>query len=131
MAYNDRHLFSTGSLDLNALGEQLLFAPLNRISVHKIALRVSGTDAAGATITFARRRGASTDTTIGTVVLPAASQQGKLLYKEITTPVEVLPGDIVIATTVEAGGANVAQMCFEYSINDEDLPVGTQAVAST
>ncbi len=133
MAYADRHIASTVSTDINGIAVTSLFAFANRGLVHKVAVRVNGTDASGASgIVFARRRAASTDTTIATVVLPVSNNNGITFYKLPTAPVEMLPGDEIIVTVTEAGGALLVNFIFEYSINDEEnTAVGANFVLST
>lgn len=120
MAYADRHLFSqTLALD-GATAVVTEFAVINRANIHKVAIRATNTGAGGASVVFARRRGASTDTTIATVVVPAADSNGTTFYKEITS-VDFLPGDLLLATVTEGATAPTSMILVEYSINDVDL----------
>jgi hypothetical protein len=128
MAYSDRHLWSSPEQTLNGATDlELTFVNLNRVQIHKIALRVTNNAAGGATVVFERRRNVSTDTTIETVVIPAADTDGILVYTEVLTPVVFEPGDVLNLAVTESGTAPTAIALVEYSILDEDL----DAIAST
>jgi hypothetical protein len=128
MSYEDRHLWSSPEQTLNGATDlELTFCNLNRIQVHKIALRVTNNAAGGASVVFERRRNVSTDTTIETVVIPTADSDGIMYYTEVTTPVVFEPGDVLNLAVTESGTAPTAIALVEYSILDEDL----DAVAAT
>lgn len=128
MAYADRHLWSGAEQTLNGATDlELPLAFLNRVQIHKIALRVTSADAGGASVVFERRRNVSTDTTIETVVIPAADTDGIMVYTEVLNPVVFEPGDVLNLAVTESGTAPTAIPMVEYSILDEDL----DAVAAT
>ena len=124
MAYSDRHLWISRELTLNGATDlEAHFAPLNRVTVHKIALMPTDSAAGGATVVFERRRVASTDSTIETVVVPAADHQGDVLFTDIPAGFELVPGDRINLAVTESGTAPTALALVEYSINDLNLDV--------
>jgi len=131
MAYADRHLFSGNVVDFNSNQSALaIFAPANRVAIHKIGIHQNGASQTGTTsVVFARRVGASTDTTIGTIVT-LASTVGKLLYLKLTTPVVLEPGDVVILTSTKSGTSTPGTPVLEYSINDEQDTQPANAVVT-
>jgi hypothetical protein len=133
MAYSDRHLYSDVSRDFDAISGTTVvttFAPLNRVNVHKVGIRITSSQAGTGSVGFSRRRGASTDTLFATVTI-IASADGKLLYEEVANPTEFVPGDILIlVVAADSGTTPTGVPVIEYSINDEKLgDVGVQAVA--
>lgn len=119
MAYSDRHLWNSVDQTLEAATDlELPFAPINRVVIHKIGLRVTNTAAGGASVVFEDRTGASTDTTIETVVIPAANNDGNLLYTEILAGYVLLPGHVINLAVTESGTAPTAIATIEYSILD-------------
>lgn len=117
--WSSANLTLDGATDLNAG-----FVAANRIQVMKIGLRVTNTGAGGATVVFERRRGASTDTTIETIVIPAADSNGILFYTDNSpsfVPIEFLPGDILNLAVTEGATAPTAIACIEYFINDINM----------
>jgi len=131
MAYADRHLFSGNVVDFNTDQSALvIFAPANRVAIHKVGINQSGATQTGTTsVVFARRVGVSTDTTIETVVT-LASTVGKLLYVKLTTPIVLEPGDRVIITSTKSGTSTPGVPVLEYSINDEEDTQPANAVVS-
>lgn len=129
MAYSDRHLWMSRELTLNGATDlEAHFAPLNRVTIHKIAMMPTDAAVGGATVVFERRRVASTDTTIETVVIPAADHQGDLIYTEVVNGFDLVPGDRINLAVTEGGVAPTALALIEYSINDMDLDAGTAGV---
>lgn len=134
MGYSDRHLWSEGSRDLDAIAATTVvttFAPINRCLVHKVGLRIITSQTGTGSIGFSRRRAAATDTLIATITL-TASQDGKLLFEELTTPSEFLPGDVMIlVVAADSGTSPLCIPCMEYSIESQKLlDVGAQAVSA-
>lgn len=131
MAYADRHVLGGNVVDFNTDQSALvIFAPANRVAIHKIGINQSGASQTGTTsVVFARRVGASTDTTIGTIVT-LASTVGKLLYSKLTTPVVLQPGDRVIITSTKSGTSTPGVPVLEYSINDEEDTQATNAAVT-
>lgn len=131
MAYADRHVLGGNVVDFNTDQSALvIFAPANRVAIHKVGINQSGASQTGTTsVVFARRVGASTDTTIATVVT-LASTVGKLLYKKLTTPVVLEPGDRVIITSTKTGVSSPGVPVLEYSINDEEDTQPSNAVVT-
>lgn len=122
MSYEDRRLWQSQEQTLNGATDlELPFVHLNRIQVHKIGLRVTNNAAGGASVVFERRRLVNTDTTIETVVIPAADSDGKLYYTELFTPFVLLPGDTINLAVTETGTAPTAIAVVEYSLLDVDL----------
>lgn len=119
MAYSDRHLWNSVDQTLEAATDlELPFAPMNRVTIHKIGLRVTNTAAGGATVLFEDRTGASTDVSIETVVIPAANNDGNLLYTKLAAPYDLLPGHVLNLAVTESGTAPTAIATVEYSISD-------------
>lgn len=124
MAYSDRHLWTSANLTLNGatdLDVETGFAPMERITIHKIALMPTNNAAGGATVVFEKRSVASTDVTIETVVIPAADHQGDLIFTEIVAGVEMTPGQRLNLAVTEGGTAPTAYALVEYSINENSL----------
>jgi hypothetical protein len=134
MAYSDRHIWNDDSRDYNAIASSTVvttFAPINRVNVHKVGIRITSSQTGTGSVGFSRRRAAATDTLFATVTI-SASADGKLLYEEVATPTEFLPGDILIlVVAADSGTTPTGVAAVEFSINDEKLSdVGVQAVVS-
>ena len=126
MSYNNtRQFWSSDEQTLNGASDlELPFVAFNRIQVVKVGLRVTNNAAGGAAVVFERRRGVSTDTTIETVTIPAADNDGILLYADNSpsfVPIEFLPGDVLNLAVTESGTAPTAIACIEYFINDINM----------
>lgn len=130
MSYSDRHLFTSVVQTLDGATDlEIAFAPLNRVTIHKIGLMPVNNAAGGVTVTFERRRVATTDTTIEVVVIPAADHQGDVIYTEVISGFVFEVGDrLNLAISAEAATAPTAYALLEYSINDVDLDAGTSGV---
>ena len=130
MAYSDRHIWMSRELTLNGATDlEAHFAPLNRVTIHKIALMPTDTAAGGATVVFEKRQVASTDATIETVIIPAANHQGDVIWTDVSSGYEFVPGDRLNLAVTESGTAPTALALLEYSINDLNLDVdGTSGV---
>ncbi len=121
MAYSQRLIATIAALDLNSDATTIIFAPSQRVQIHKIGICVTssqtGTDAA----TFSKVTGTSTSTSVA-VINVTASSPGKFIYKENTTPLAtLLPGDRISLATVKSGTAPTCIPVIEYSILDEAL----------
>ena len=140
MAYSDRHLYMSENLDLtNITADIVIFAPLNRIQVHKVAIWIgtAGTDGL-VTVTFQKTVGgtAGTDTTIAAVIVDeraanANQDAGDIVYAEVTTPIIINPGDKVnLNVPAETSGTApaVTRALLEYSILDVDLDEVSTAI---
>ncbi len=121
MAYSQRLVHMYSELDLNSDATTIIFAPSQRVQIHKIGICVTtsqtGTDAA----TFSKVVGTSTSTSVA-VINVTASSPGKFIYKESNAPLAVLnPGDRISLATVKAGTAPKGVVVIEYSLFDEAL----------
>ena len=128
--YSDRHLWQSRELTLNGATDlEAHFAPLNRVTIHKIALMPTSSDAGGATVVFEQRKVASTDVTIETVIIPAANHQGDVIVTEVLAGFSMVPGDRLNLAVTETGTAPTALALIEYSIDEiELLSEGTSGV---
>lgn len=131
MSYSDRHTWASAEQTLEAATDlELPFVSTLNLVIHKIGLRVTNTAAGGASVVFEDRVNASTDTTIETVVIPAADSDGELFYTEILAGYVLSPGHILNLAVTETGTAPTAIAVVEYSISDVDLS-DTLATAET
>ena len=131
MSYSDRHTWASDEQTLNGATDlELPFVSTLNLVIHKIGLKVTNTGAGGATVVFEDRVNASTDTTIETVVVPAADSDGELFYTEILAGYVFSPGHILNLAVTESGTAPTAIAVVEYSILDADL-ADTLATAET
>ncbi len=130
MAYADRHIHSAAAVDFNTDGTNYIFAPAQRVAIHKVGLYQNGASQTGtASVVFTKRVGASTDTTIATIVT-LASTVGKLLYKKLTTPTVLEPGDAIVVVGTKSGTSTPATPVLEYSLLDEVDTQPANAVVS-
>lgn len=130
MAYADRHIASTPAVDFNSDATTYIFAPLQRIQLHKVAIYQNGASQTGtASVVFKKRVGASTDTTIATVVT-LASTVGKAIYQPVSPPVVIEPGDAVIVIGTKSGTSTPGTPLLEYSLLDESLTAPANLVLS-
>jgi hypothetical protein len=121
-SYNEREVFTSTELTLEGATDlEMPFTFLNDVVIHKIGLHVSNTAAGGATVTFEDRTGASTDTTIEVVVIPAANNDGNTLYTEIAAGYVLQAGHILNLAVVEGATAPTAYAIVEYSHLDVAL----------
>lgn len=124
MSYSDVHVWTSALQTLNGATDlELPFVAMSRLVITKVGLRLSSADAGGASVVFERRRSASTDTTIETVVVPAADHDGDLVYVEIdpADQIEFLPGDCLNLAVTEAGTAPTAYAVVEYFLVDTNM----------
>lgn len=129
MAYGDRHQWSSRELTLDGATDlELHFAPVMRVTIHKLFMMPTNTAAGGATCLFEQRRVATTDVSIETVVIPAANHQGDLIWTNIPAGFELVPGDRINLAVTESGTAPTAIALIEYSFNDSKLADGTSGV---
>ena len=116
MSYSDRHTWASAEQTLNGAGDlELPFVSTLNLVIHKIGLKVTNTGDGGATVVFEDRINASTDTTIETVVIPAADSDGELFYTEILAGYVFSPGHILNLAVTESGTAPTAIAVVEYS----------------
>lgn len=125
-----------GSIDLTTAAVNGEFALLRHARVKKLMFLVTtavvGTSN-GATVTFTRRITPGSDTgavVLGTLIIPAGTAIGKVMYKDIT-PTNMSVGDTIkcAVTTAAAGGspAGTGYYAFEVymdaetSLNEADM----------
>ena len=115
-SYSDRNQWASAEQTLNGAGDlELPFTFLNDVVIHKIGLRVTNTAAGGAAVLFEDRTGASTDTSIETVTIPAADNDGNTLFTEIPAGYVLQAGHILNLAVTEGGTAPTAIAVVEYS----------------
>ena len=114
--YSDRHQWASAEQTLNGATDlELPFTFLNDVVIHKIGLRVTNTATGGAAVLFEDRTGASTDTSIETVTIPAADNDGNTLFTEILAGYVLQAGHILNLAVTEGGTAPTAIAVVEYS----------------
>jgi hypothetical protein len=124
MSYSENRIWSSAVLTLNGATDlEQAFVAMSRLVITKVALRVTSADAGGAVVTFERRRGVSTDTTVEVVTIPAADNDGIMLYTDVAPAdqIEFLPGDILNLAVSESGTAPTAHAVVEYFVVESDL----------
>ena len=122
--------FRTSSSDVVALdstGDKATFAFPRPIQIARLAVISSTavTFGSGLTIEFDKRPTAGSDTgrgaaDVGTITVAAAADiaQGKGVYKALTTPVVILPGEEVVAQVTAAMTAGDGRISLEF----DELP---------
>ena len=134
MSYSDRFLWSSKDETFDGastLAPAITFCPMSKALVHKIGLRVTNTATGGITsAVFTKNSGASTTSAVGTIVVPASNQQGKLIYKELATPIEFNPGDFLTIVVTESGTAPTAIPVMEVSMSEVKLVDATNTVVT-
>ena len=124
MSYSENLFWSSAEQTLNGATDlELPFVAMSRLVITKVALRVTNNAAGGAVVTFERRRGVSTDTTVEAVTIPAADNDGIMLYTDIApaSQIEFLPGDVLNLAVSESGTAPTAIAVIEYFVVQSDL----------
>jgi hypothetical protein len=124
MSYSDVKQWSSAEQTLNGATDlELPFVAMSRLVITKVALRVTNNAAGGAVVTFERRVGVSTDTTIEAVTIPAADNDGIMLYTDVApaSQIEFAPGDVLNLAVSESGTAPTAVAVIEYFVVDSDL----------
>ncbi len=120
-SYADRHQWASAEQTLNGATDlELPFVFLNDVVIHKIGLKVTNTAAGGAAVLFEDRVGASTDVSIETVTIPAADNDGNVLYTEILAGYVLQAGHILNLAVTEGGTAPTAIAIVEYSFLEKD-----------
>lgn len=132
-SYSDRHTFSGVAVDFNTDGTNYVFAPMQPCVIHKVGIYQNGASQTGtASVIFKKRVGASTDTTLATVVT-LASTVGKLIYKGVAVaqPLGVInPGDALIVVGTKSGTSTPGTPVIEYSLLDNAVGDNANEVLS-
>ena len=136
MSYSDRHHWASAEQTLNGATDlELPFVFLKPVVIHRIGMKVTNTAAGGAAVLFEDRTGASTDTSIETVTIPAADSDGELFWTDLdtTTGVGYLleAGHILNLAVTESGTAPTAIAVVEYSVQERaDAALGSALTES-
>lgn len=134
MSYSNRRTWNSINETFNGattLAPTITFCPSQPVLIHKIGIRVTNTATGGIdTAVFTRNYAASSTAAIGTVVVTAASNNGSLVYKELSTPVEMLPGDYLTIIVTETGTAPTGIPVMEYSVRESKLADHSNTTAS-
>lgn len=135
--YADRHLVST-SVNLTTTTDQVVFAPLNQIVVHRVGIYLHQLGSTGInTNTFQKTVSGlnGTDTTIKAIVVDESDDAviGAVIYGNPTTPVVVGPGEcITLSCGAEASGTASADAfaLVEYSLLDVAVSDDSDLIAT-
>lgn len=132
MSYSDRHVWSSPVQTLEAATDlELTFVSTQPVRIHRIGLKATNTAAGGASVLFEDRIDASTDTSIETVVIPAADSDGTLFYTDIASGYVLEAGHVINLAVTESGTAPTAIAVIEYSLEDRaDASLGAEVVES-
>ena len=135
MSYSDRAIWASNNETFNGattLTPAIGFTPVQPVLIHKIGIRVTNTATGGIdTAVFTKNSSTSTTAAIGTIVVSQANNSGKLVYKELSTPVEMLPGDFLTIVVTETGTAPTGIPVMEYSLRESKLVDASFSVASS
>lgn len=127
------HAVAADADDLSGAAVHTTFVPvMAQMKVKRLEVLVSVVTVGAATIAFKRRptfASATGEVTMGSVVVPAATAAGKVVYKDIT-PVVCFPGDQIVYEITSAATSGSAHYGVAGELDPEQPANQSDMIAS-